>query len=119
MSNSLPYVPDIDRLMNTLRKMGGSKPGDWEGDSYASFWIEEGAVVLKNQEYSFTPSFLSMTSNEKDEARNAFWKWKGTTAPMEAILQVIGKNGASISELISHLSTTYSYSEQDTRVRIA
>lgn len=117
MSNSLPYVPDIDRLMNTLRKMGGSKPGDWEGDSYASFWIEEGAVVLKNQEYSFTPSFLSMTSNEKDEARNAFWKWKGTTVPMEAILQVIGKNGASISELISHLSTTYS--EQDTRVRIA
>lgn len=117
MSDSLPYVPDIDRLMNTLRKMGGSRPGDWEGDSYASFWIEEGAVVLKNQEYSVSPSFLSMTSNEKDEARNAFWKWKGTTGPMEAILQVIGKNGVSISELISRLSNTSS--EQDTRIRIA
>ena len=117
MSNSLPYVPDIDRLMNTLRKMGGSRPGDWEGDSYASFWIEEGAVVLKNQEYSVSPSFLSTTSNEKDEARNAFWKWKGTTGPMEAILQVIGKNGVSISELISRLSNTSS--EQDTRIRIA
>ena len=117
MSNSLPYVPDIDRLMNTLRKMGGSKPKDWEGDSYASFWIEEGAVVLKNQEYSVSLSFLPMTSNEREEARNAFWKWKSTTGPMEAILQIIGKNGASISELISRLSNTSS--EQDTRVRIA
>ena len=117
MNNSLPYVPDIDRLLNTLRKMGGSKPGDWERDCYASFWIGEGAVVLKNQEYSVAPSFLPVVTNDEEEARNAFWKWQGTMGPMEAILKVVGKNGASFSELISRLSDTYT--EQDIRVRLA
>ena len=117
MNNSLPYVPDIDRLLNTLRKMGGSKPGDWERDCYASFWIGEGAVVLKNQEYSVAPSFLPVVTNDGEEARNAFWKWQGTMDPMEAILKVVGKNGASFSELISRLSDTYT--EQDIRVRLA
>lgn len=117
MNNSLPYVPDIDRLLNTLRKMGGSKPGDWERDCYASFWIGEGAVVLKNQEYSVVPSFLPVVTNDGEEARNAFWKWQGTMDPMEAILKVVGKNGASFSELISRLSDTYT--EQDIRVRLA
>jgi len=117
MNNSLPYVPDIDRLLNTLRKMGGSKPGDWERDCYASFWIGEGAVVLKNQEYSVAPSFLPVVTSDGEEARNAFWKWQGTMDPMEAILKVVGKNGASFSELISRLSDTYT--EQDIRVRLA
>jgi hypothetical protein len=103
MNNSLPYVPDIDRLLSTLRKMGGSKPGDWERDCYASFWIGEGAVVLKNQEYSVAPSFLPVVTNDGEEARNAFWKWQGTMDPMEAILKVVGKNGASFSELIARL----------------
>ena len=117
MKNSLPYVPDIDRLINTLRKMDGSKPGDWEGDSYALFWIEEGAVDFNNQEYSVAPSFLSIASNNGEEAQNAFWRWKGTTEPVEAVLKVVGKDGVSISDLITRLSNTYS--EQDTRVRLA
>ena len=117
MNNSLPYVPDIDRLINTLRKMGGSKADDWEGDSYASFWIDEGAVFLKNQEYTVAPSFLSIASGNGEEARNAFWRWKGTTEPVEAILKVVGKHGSSISDLIARLSNTHT--EQDTRVRLA
>ena len=117
MNNNIPYVPDIDRLLNTLQKMDGSIPDDWSGDVYASFWQEEKAVVLGGKEYSIAPSFLSMASNEKDVARNAFWKWKGRTEPFETILKVIGKNGVNISDLIAHLTNTYS--EQDTRVRIA
>ena len=117
MNNSLPYVPDIDRLLKTLRKMGGSKPEDWEGDNYASFWIEEGGVALKNKEYSVVSSFISIASDNGEEAKNAFWKWQCMLGPMEAILNVIGKNGASISELITRLSNTYT--EQDTRIRLA
>lgn len=117
MKNCLPYVPDIDRLLNTLRKMGGSRIEDWEGDNYASFWIEERAVALMNQEYTLSALFSTMASNEKDEARNAFWKWMGSTEPIVAILDVIGKDGVVITELINHLSGKYS--EQDTRVRIA
>lgn len=117
MKNYLPYVPDIDCLLNTLRKMGGSKTEDWEGDNYASFWIEERAVALMNQEYTLSALFSTMASNEKDEARNAFWKWIGSTEPIVAILDVIGKDGVVITELIDHLSGKYS--EQDTRVRIA
>ena len=113
----MPYVPDIDRLLNTLRKMGGSRTEDWEGDNYASFWIEERAVALMNQEYTLSALFSTMASNEKDEAKNAFWKWIGSTEPIVAILDVIGKDGVVITELIDHLSGKYS--EQDTRVRIA
>ena len=117
MNNCLPYVPDIDRLLNTLQKMDGSIPDDWNGDVYASFWLEEKAAVLGGKEYSIAPSFLSMASNEKDMARNAFWNWIGKTEPFEAILTVIGKDGANISDLLARL--TNNYSEQDTRVRIA
>ena len=67
MNNCLKYVPDIDRLLNTLRKMGGSRPEDWKGDDYASFWLDVSAVVLDEQEYSVAPSFTAMASNEKDE----------------------------------------------------
>lgn len=117
MNNCLPYVPDIDRLLNTLRKIGGSRQEDWDGDGYASFWIDNGAVVLQNQEYTLSTSFLTMASNEMEEARNAFWKWIGTSAPVVAIIEVIGKDGMDIQELIARLSNTYP--EQDTRVRIA
>lgn len=117
MENCLPYIPDIDRLLNTLQKMDGSIPEDWSGDVYASFWLEEKAVALRDNEYTIAPSFLTMASNEKEVARNAFWKWIGMTEPFDAILTVIGKDGVSISELISRLSNNYW--EEDTRVRIA
>lgn len=69
MNNCLPYVPDIDRLLNTFQKMDGSILDDWIGDVYASFWLEENAVATKNKEYNIVPSFLSMAKNEKDVAR--------------------------------------------------
>lgn len=117
MINKLPYVPDVDRLLNTLQKMGGSRPEDWEGDDYASFWLKERAIVLDEQEYSVSSSFVAMASNEKDEAKNAFWKWLGSSSAIEAITGAIGKDGITISDLIAHLSSTYS--EQDIRVRMA
>lgn len=117
MSNSLPYVPDIDRLLNTLQKMDGAIPDDWSGDVYATFWLEEKAVVLRDKKYNIVPSFLYMASNEKNVARNAFWKWIGKTGPFEAIMMVIGKDGVVISDLIARLTNTYS--EQDIRVRLA
>lgn len=117
MNDCLPYVPDVDRLLKTLRKMGGSKPEDWVGDSYASFWEENKAVILKNQEYSINRSFSAMASNENEEARNAFWRWIGTSIPINAIIGVVGKDGVNIQDLIASLLNTYS--EQDTRVRIA
>lgn len=117
MTDHLPYIPDVDRLLNTLQKMGGSRPEDWEGDSYAFFWTEAKAVVLKNEEYSVTASFLMMASNEQEEARNAFWKWVESSAPIEAIIKAIGKDGISISDLIVKLSNISS--EQDSRVRVA
>ena len=117
MLNQIPYVPDIDRLLNTLRKMGGSRPEDWEGDDYASFWLMVSAVDLDKQEYTVASSFTTMASIEKKEARNAFWKWVGSSKPIAEILGGIGKNGVSITDLISNL--TSAYSEQDTRVRVA
>ena len=117
MKNKLPYVPDVDRLLNTLRKMGGSKPMDWEGDSYSSFWLEENAVVLFNQEYSLQTSYITMASNERELAKNAFWKWIESKKPIADIIGAIGKSGITIADLISQLSN--SYSEQDTRVRVA
>lgn len=117
MNNSLPYVPDIDRLLNTLRKIGGSRQEDWDGDDYASFWIENGAVVLQDQEYSVSTSFLAMASNETEEGKNAFRKWIDSSTPIVAIIEVVGKNGVTIKDLMARLSNTYP--EQDTRVRIA
>jgi len=113
----MPYVPDVDRLLTTLRKIGGSRPEDWNGDNYASFWVENDAVILKNQEYSIATSFLTMASNEIYETRNAFWKWIRTSGPIDAIIGAVGKEGVNIQELIARLSNNYS--EQDTRVRIA
>lgn len=117
MKNKIPYVPDIDRLLNTLRKIGGSRPEDWEGDDYAFFWLDVNAVVLDEQEYSVAPSFSTMASNEKDEARNAFWKWISSSKEIADITETIGKNGINIADLLVHLAVTYP--EQDTRVRVA
>ncbi len=117
MRNYLPYVPDIDRLLNTLRKMGGSRPEDWEEDVYASFWLNVSAVVLDKQEYSVAPVFTAMASSERDEARNAFWKWISTSKPIEDITEFIGKDGINITDLLARLAATYP--EQDTRVRVA
>lgn len=117
MRNCLPYVPDIDRLLNTLRKMGGSRPEDWEEDVYASFWLNESAVVLDKQEYSVAPVFTAMASSEREEARNAFWKWISTSIPIEDITEFIGKDGINITDLLARLAATYP--EQDTRVRVA
>ena len=117
MNNCLKYVPDIDRLLNTLRKMGGSRPEDWKGDDYASFWLDVSAVVLDEQEYSVAPSFTAMASNEKDEARNAFWKWLSSSKAIADITATIGKNGICIHDLLPRLVATYP--EQDTRVRVA
>lgn len=74
MTDHLPYVPDIDRLLNTLRKMDASQIGDWEGDSYATFWVKENAAVLSGDNYIVAASFLEVASNEKEDALNAFWK---------------------------------------------
>lgn len=117
MRNCLPYVPDIDRLLNTLRKMGGSRPEDWEEDVYASFWLNVSAVVLDEQEYSVAPVFTAMASSEREEARNAFWKWISTSIPIEDITEFIGKDGIIITDLLARLAATYP--EQDTRVRVA
>ena len=117
MTDHLPYVPDIDRLLNTLRKMGASQIGDWEGDSYATFWVKENAAVLSGDNYTVAASFLAMASNEKEDALNAFWKWIGSSQPIKSILGAIGKDGVSLSDLITALSANYS--EQDTRVRVA
>ena len=117
MRNYLPYVPDIDRLLNTLRKMGGSRPEDWEEDVYASFWLNVSAVVLDKQEYSVAPVFTAMASSERDEARNAFWKWISTSKPIEDITEFIGKDGINITDLLARLAATYP--EPDTRVRVA
>lgn len=117
MSDYLPYVPDIDRLLNTLRKMGSAPIEDWKGDSYATFWVEEKAVTTNGQEYAVDTAFSSMASNEKEEARIAFWKWISSSKPIQAIIAVVGKNGISISDLITSLLAHYS--EQDTRVRVA
>lgn len=117
MRNCLPYVPDIDRLLNTLRKMGGSRPEDWEEDVYASFWLDVSAVVLDKQEYSVAPVFTAMASSEREEARNAFWKWISTSIPIEDITEFIGKDGINITDLLARLAATYP--EQDTRVRVA
>ncbi len=117
MRNCLPYVPDIDRLLNTLRKMGGSRPEEWEEDVYASFWLNVSAVVLDKQEYSVAPVFTAMASSEREEARNAFWKWISTSIPIEDITEFIGKDGINITDLLARLAATYP--EQDTRVRVA
>ena len=117
MTDHLPYIPDVDRLLKTLQKMGGSRPEDWVGDCYAFFWTEVKAVVLINEEYSVNAAFLMMASNEQEEARNAFWKWVESSAPIEAIIKVIGKDGICISDLIFKLSNISS--EQDSRVRVA
>lgn len=117
MENTLPYIPDLDRLLNTLQKMVGSKVEDWEGDNYASFWLENGVVAQIGQEYSLAKSYSAIMSSEKGEARNTFWKWIGSSDPFKDIVRVIGGNGISISgvtrELLDH------YSEQDTKVRLA
>lgn len=115
--NKLPYVPDIDRLLNTLRKMSGSRPEDWEGDDYASFWLKERVVALDKQEYFVTPSFVQIASNEKEEARNAFWKRIKSSNAIADITSAIGKNGINITDLLASL--TDKYPEQDTRVRVA
>lgn len=117
MLDYLPYVPDLDRLLNTLTKMGGSKPEDWEGDDYASFWIDMHAVELNEQGYSVADPFSVLISDEQDEARNAFWKWINPSEHIETLIGAIGKDGMTISDLLSSLSSTCS--EQGTRVRIA
>lgn len=117
MMNKIPYVPDVDRLLNTLRKIGGSRPEDWEGDDYATFWLEKSAVILYEQEYSVAPSFITIASNEKEEARNAFWKWISSSKAIEDITGAIGKDGISITDLLARLAAAYP--EQDTRVHVA
>lgn len=117
MTDHLPYIPDVDRLLKTLQKMGGSRPEDWEGDNYASFWLEAKAVVQKNEDFFVAAPFLKMASNEQEEARNAFWKWVESSAPIEAIIKAIGKDGIYFSDLIVKLSNISS--EQDSGVRVA
>ena len=58
-----------------------------------------------------------MASNEKEEARNAFWKWIESSNAIADITGAIGKNGIIITDLLASL--TVKYPEQDTRVRVA
>lgn len=58
-----------------------------------------------------------MLSEDKSEARNAFWRWISPSPPVKALTDTIGKDGIIIMDLISRLANTYS--EQDTRVRMA
>lgn len=117
MTDHLPYIPDIDRLLNTLRKISGSRPEEWEGDSYVSFWKGVDAIQEKNSEYTVNSSFTAMLSEDKSEARNAFWRWISLSQPVKALTDAIGKDGITIMDLVSRLANTYS--EQDTRVRMA
>lgn len=117
MIDHLPYIPDIDRLLNTLRKINGSRPDDWEGDSFFSFWKEANAIQEKNLEYTVNSSFTAMLSEDKAEARNVFWRWISPSQPIKDITAAIGRDGISCSDLIFRLANTYS--EQDTRVRMA
>lgn len=117
MIDRLPYIPDIDRLLNTLRKISGSRSEEWEGDSYVSFWKDVNAIQEKNSEYIVNSSFTAMLSEDKSEARNAFWRWISSSQPVKAITDAIGKDGITITDLTSLLANTYS--EQDTRVRMA
>lgn len=117
MTDHLPYIPDIDRLLNTLRKISGSRPEEWEGDSYVSFWMGVNAIQEKNSEYTVNSSFTTMLSEDKSEARNAFWSWISSSQPIKDLTDAIGKDGITIMDLITRLANTYS--EQDTRVRMA
>lgn len=117
MTDHLPYIPDIDRLLNTLRKISGSRPEEWEGDSYVSFWRGVNALQEKNSKYTVNSSFTTMLSDDKSEARNAFWSWISPSQPIRALTDAIGKDGITIMDLITRLANTYS--EQDTRVRMA
>lgn len=117
MIDHLPYIPDVDRLLNTLRKLSGSRPEDWEGDDYVAYWQDTNAIQETNSEYIVVPPFTSMLSEEIAEARNAFWRWISTSQPIIAITNLIGRDGISISDMVSRLSTTYS--EQDMRVWMA
>lgn len=117
MTDHLPYIPDIDRLLNTLRKISGSRPEEWEGDSYVSFWTGVNAIQEKNSEYTVNSSFTTMLSEDKSEASNAFWSWISPSQPIKALTDAIGKEGITIMDLITRLANTYS--EQDTRVRMA
>lgn len=117
MTDHLPYIPDIDRLLNTLRKISGSRPEEWEGDSYVSFWRGVNAIQEKNSEYTVNSEFTTMLSEDKSEARNAFWSWISPSQPIKALTDAIGKDGITIMDLIARLANTYS--EQDTRVRMA
>ena len=117
MTDHLPYIPDIDRLLNTLRKISGSRPEEWEGDSYVSFWRDVNAIQEKNSEYTVNSEFTTMLSEDKSEARNAFWSWISPSQPIKALTDAIGKDGITIMDLITRLANTYS--EQDTRVRMA
>lgn len=117
MTDHLPYIPDIDRLLNTLRKISGSRPEEWEGDSYVSFWRDVKAIQEKNSEYTVNSEFTTMLSEDKSKARNAFWSWISPSQPIKALTDAIGKDGITIMDLITRLANTYS--EQDTRVRMA
>lgn len=117
MTDHLPYIPDIDRLLNTLRKISGSKHEEWEGDLYVSFWMSVNAIQEVNSEYTVNSSFTAMLSEDKSEARNAFWRFISSSQPVKAITDAIGKDGITITDLIIRLANTYS--EQDTRVRMA
>ena len=117
MIDRLPYIPDIDRLLNTLRKISGSQIKDWEGDSYVSFWKDVDAIQENNSEYIVNSSFIAMRSEDKSEARNAFWRWISSSPPVKALIDAIGKDGITIGDLITLLDDTYS--EQDVRVRMA
>lgn len=117
MIDRLPYIPDIDRLLNALRKISGSRIKDWEGDSYVSFWKGVNAIQENNSEYIVNSSFTAMRSEDESEARNAFWKWISSSPPVKALIDAIGKNGIIIGDLITLLGDTYS--EQDVRVRMA
>lgn len=117
MIDKLPYIPDVDRLLNTIRKVSGSKPEDWKDDSYVSFWKDVNAIKEANQEYIVNPSFAAIVSEDKVGARDAFWKWVSLSQPIKDIMKLIGTDGISMSDLIIGLSDTYS--EQDIRVLMA
>lgn len=117
MLDRLPYIPDIDRLLNALRKISGSQIKDWEGDSYVSFWKDVNAIQENNSEYIVNSSFTAMQSEDKSEARNAFWRWISSSPPVKALIDAIGKDGITITGLITRFEDIYS--EQDVRVRMA
>lgn len=120
MRNSLPYIPDIDRLICTacsMDKAEADSDAEWDGDFYSQFLLEHGFIEKTNGVYSLKRKYADIASEDRAMSRQSLWRILEELPICQRVMQSMGKDGGTEEGIVQKCDKEYS--RQDIHVVLA